>query len=191
MDREKAKHILLEVSHTLNFLDIPHFLIQGTALGAYRDKGFTPTEQDIDIGILHSDFKYQTILNEFLLCRYDVEIFTSPLNIPRTIVLWKDCIHVDLVGFIKHKDKRFTANPIRKWTVDDPYAIVHDAELLENYEEIELFGRVFLVPSPIETYLEREYGPDWRTPRVDHVSRAIIKNYLEDNDLYDRRRVLE
>lgn len=174
MDHQKAQQVLLDTAAILDYLDVPYFLIQGTALGAYRDKGFTPTERDIDIGILFENFKPLALIKEFLLSGYDIEAFANPI---RTVVLWKDCIHIDLVGFLSHGDKRYTYGPKREW-IKESYALVHDAELLETYEHVELFGKRFFVPSPIETYLEREYG-DWKTPREDHVSRTRVYGFVE------------
>jgi len=55
MNKENGKKLLLEFANWLDEFEIPFFLIQGTALGAYRDKEFTPTEQDIDLGYLVED----------------------------------------------------------------------------------------------------------------------------------------
>ena len=49
---ENGRRLLLETADILDELGIRFFLIQGTALGAYRDHGFTPTEADIDFGVL-------------------------------------------------------------------------------------------------------------------------------------------
>lgn len=62
-------------------LDINYFLISGNLLGAYRNKGFIPWDDDIDIGMLRQDFN-KTI--EYLRKNYkevDVsKIFYSKRN---------------------------------------------------------------------------------------------------------------
>jgi hypothetical protein len=200
MNHDVGRQCLLEVAYILDDIrllynikmpyELPYFLMQGTALGAYRDKGFVPTERDIDIGILQEHLQpiAPTLLAIMLSKGFDVECFTMPFNRPRTIVGFKQyrsdidgkmyVAKVDIVGMTRWKDKRFTATPVRSY-IDQPYCLVHDAEILENTIHITLFGRSFYIPSNIEVYLEREYGTDWRTPTDDHVSRTREYNYIE------------
>jgi len=187
MDRNAAKGFLLLLGEVLDDCRIPFFLVQGTALGAYRDKGFTPTERDIDIGVLFEDFDSYTIINELIHEQHggvevNTEYRSNRSNWCHTIVTRlanRDC-KADIVSFAKYGEERYCQSPI---DVKPPYCIVHEASILENYEQVEMFGRVWHVPSPIETYLEREYGPNWRTPREDHISRTRVYNYLKDRGL--------
>ena len=174
MDKLKGKELLLEISSVLDMCNLPFFLIQGTALGAYRDSGFVPAEKDIDLGILQEDLtSYQAIsvVSAIIKKRRDVEVFVQPLGYPHTIVVWGDNCKLDLVAFSKKDEKRFTPQPLRPW-IKQHYCIVHDAVLLETYQRVEMFGWSWKVPSPIETYLELEYGPGWKVPKDDHVSRT-------------------
>ena len=57
MNKEEGRERLLELGEILDRVEVSYFLILGTALGAYRDKGFVPTERDIDIGFLYEDFQ--------------------------------------------------------------------------------------------------------------------------------------
>lgn len=185
MNRRNARALLLHVAELLDRQAIPFFLMQGTALGAYRDQDFTPTEKDIDLGVLQEHFDRSRILpleSALHRCGYDTEVFAAPFYAPRTMVIWGDDAKLDLVGFTRWKDRRFTATPVRPW-ITEPYCLVHRADQLEQYEEVKLFSRAFNVPCPIETYLQLEYGPDWRTPADDHVSRTRVYNFLEEEDV--------
>lgn len=193
MNHENGKKLLLELVSLLKGVDygvnsLPYFLIQGTALGAYRDKGFVPTEKDIDIGVLQEEFtkplpgeygrnRAETLANLLILSGFDIEVFVQPFTEIKTIVAYKYGCKADIVGQTRWKDKRFTSTPVRHW-VPKPYCIVHDAAMLENYETVEMFDIPFLVPSPIEQYLELEYGSEWRTPKDDHVSRTRIYDFI-------------
>lgn len=182
-DRELGMQFLLFLGDCLDRASVPFFLIQGTALGAHRDGGFTPTEKDIDIGVLYPYFSVGRILKEVCYWRgVEVNTFyrTRMDGLCHTIVVKYGSIKADLVSFQLNGDKRYAQSPS---DVKPPYCIVHDKELLENYQTVEMFGRKWNVPSPIETYLEREYGPDWRTSREDHISRTRIYNYLQENGL--------
>lgn len=181
MDHDKGRKLINVLADCLNYCSLPYFAIQGTALGMYRDKGFTPTEKDIDLGFLleNLDSGRLAVLIKLLTSNgLDIELFVRPFNRVRTIVVWGDNAHADIVGFGKHKDKRYTAIPDRPW-IKEPYCIVHPAHIMENYQQVQCFGRTWNVPSPIEGYLEGEYGSGWRTPKDDSVSRRRVYNYLK------------
>jgi hypothetical protein len=180
MDHDKGRVFLLEVSEILDNLGIPYFLLQGTALGAYRDRGFTPTERDIDLGILIEHFKAGEICKALIEANYAVETRDrhSPFSFAHTIVVYKDGIKADLVGLHLWNGFRFTNTPDNPTEILEPYCIVHTHSLLEKYQPVTVFGKHFWVPSPIEDYLRLEYGPDWRTPKEDHESRTRIYGFL-------------
>lgn len=184
MNKEAGRACLFELADILEVLNIPFFLMQGTALGAHRDKGFVPAEKDIDLGILqeHLTPRSHELLNSLIAHGFDTETFSEPFDQIRTLVAFKYNAKTDLVGMTRWKDYRFTATPVRPWVMDH-YALVHDAKIIETQEPIEMFGRTFMVPSPIETYLEREYGPGWRTPADDHVSRTRVQDFLTKENI--------
>lgn len=177
MDHEAGRCCLLGLANALEAVGVEYFLIQGTALGAVRDGGFTPTEQDIDLGVLYEEFRADLLLEELGRRGFAVECVTAPFTRVRTIVARRDGAKADIVSFARWGERRFAATPVLDWIIR-PYAIVHEAALLERRQEVEMFGRRFQIPSPVETYLEREYGLDWRIPAEDHVSRARVYDFL-------------
>jgi phosphorylcholine metabolism protein LicD len=183
MDHECGERLILAIANILDSLRVPYFLIQGTALGAYRDQGFTPTEKDIDIGFLQENMSSYTALSLVSLVtntlHLDVEVFVKPMTVSRTFVIWGDGAKLDLVGFSKKNNQRYTIIPVRPW-ITEPYALVHEATILETYEKVSVWGREWDVPSPIETYLKREYGNQWLVPVEDHVSRTRVYGSYED-----------
>lgn len=185
MNHVAGSHCLVELDDVLRELAVPYFLMQGTALGAYRDQGFTPTEQDIDLGFLYEHLagKIPALAAALLSRGFDVEQFVMPFTRVRTLVVFKEyaghVVHADLVGMIPWRGWRFTCPPLRDWA-EKPYALVHERAALESYQPtVELWGRVFNLPADIDRYLLTEYGADWRTPREDSVSRTRVYNFVD------------
>lgn len=186
MDKQEGRVRLLEVAAILDSLQVPFFLMQGTALGAYRDKGFVPHERDIDFGVLweHLRGRQDEITHALWKSCYHVRQIIEPFTVCRTIVADIAKVKVDIVGFPVWQDKRFAATPIDRRSVGrKPYAILHDRAMLETWETVELFDRTFNVPSPIEKYLESEYGEGWNTPQDDHISRGREYRFIESKGL--------
>ena len=185
MNHVAGSRCLLELDEILGHLGIPYFLLQGTALGAYRDKGFVANEKDIDLGILYEDFLpcVNLLMKTLMSEGFDIEAFTMPFTRVKTLVVFKEynghVVHADLVGMVKWKDLRFTSAPVRDY-IEEPYCIVHKAEQLEKYEEsIVLWGRRFKLPYDVQYYLFCEYGPRWMEPRDDHLSRTRVYNFIK------------
>jgi len=187
MDKEKGKKLLLEFTEILDYFGIPHFLIQGTALGAYRDNGFTPTEKDIDIGYLIEDLGeglIKRLCRRLMRQKYQIKTFSRPFTKIRMMNATKSGCRIDLTGFMKWEDKRFASR------IDDErklieVSIVHHHSMLEEYRKIELFGKEFNIPEQIETYLELTYG-DWKVPSEDHAlmeSSVCIRKFIKNNNI--------
>ena len=179
-DRTLAKEFLFRLDDALNSVGLPHFLVGGTALGAWRDHDFTPTERDIDIGVLLSLPKMVEYAAVALL-RSGIEVTTWDRHmangLPHTVVAQWRGLHADIVGWRQSPDGRMFAQAPSN--VEPHYCIVHEPQIIKAWKRVEMFGRFFNVSSDIEMYLECEYGPDWRTPKDDHVSRTRVYNFLQ------------
>lgn len=188
MDKEVGESVLLNFADILDLSGIPFFLIQGTALGAYRDRGFTPTEQDIDIGVLFEDFSQDKLMNLFstlLVFDYEIQTFHSPFTRTRLLTAKKYGCRIDIAAYMKWEGKRFATRAKDNRNLPE-FSIVHDASMFEECIWIKMFGRIFNVPYPIEEYLELTYGKDWRTPNENHAlmeSSVCIRNFVKDNNI--------
>lgn len=180
MDHKMGELILCETKMCLDIAcyDLPYYIIQGTVLGAYRDKGFCPDERDIDFGMMFEDFYkiMPRLVYELSRRDYTVRTVAAPFTLPRLLKAEKRGVHVDIVSFVKWKESRFCHNTDPR---TKPYSVVYHQDLFDYYEKIELFGLEFKAPGPIETYLEGEYGEDWRTPAEDSVSRTRVYRHRE------------
>ena len=178
MNKEEGRERLLELGEILDRVEVSYFLILGTALGAYRDKGFVPTERDIDIGFLYEDFqeRLQPMISFLQEAQWSVRLESKPFDRTRVLFAEKNGVKADLVSYVKYKDKRFCHNTDPSLT----YAIVHDAELLEQRELVSMFDRFWDVPSPCDVYLGLEYGThDWKEARDTHLSKTRVANFLD------------
>lgn len=185
LNHEAGRDCLLELDDVLQGVGCPYFLMQGTALGAYRDGGFTPTEKDIDLGILYEHLAPRVPQLVTGLCSrgFDIELISMPFTRVRTLVAFKayrgHVVKADIVGVVKWKGLRFNHTLLRDWT-ERPYALVHAATLVEKWRKTAvLWGREFNIPEDIETYLACEYGVGWRVPADDHISRTRMYNFVE------------
>ena len=175
------KELLLQLGDILDELKTPHFLIQGTALGAHREGKIIEWDRDIDIGILIEHFACNAGEIIKRLVQKNVAVETrgrhSPFKFCHTIVAYTDQGKADLVGFHRWEDERFTSSPVDPVHVLHPHCYVHPAEQFENYEMVTMYDRVWNVPHPVEEYLRCEYGTNWRKPnKKDYAGKSKTSN---------------
>jgi len=182
MDHGHAQQFIVPIVQALQAADIEFFLIQGTALGAYRDGGFAPKDRDIDFGMLYENFAKDV----HKICRimvdqhFEIRTVNRPFTRPRVLNAVRKSVKIDFVSYIPWKDKRFCTSTYL------PYSVVHEGAILEPpYKLVEWFGETVQVPRDIEEYLKLEYD-DWKTPREDSLSRTRVDNFRKDNEIDDK-----
>lgn len=178
MNKEVAKRNLFDVTDALEALGVKTFLLCGTALGAYRDKDFCRLDSDTDIGFLYEDMAacHGAVQASLETLGFTVRVVGNNPGYPRAYSAYRDGEHIDIVGFSKNGCERYVFNSKRT------YALVYSAYLLEHPVPIEFLGKMFCIPSPVDTYLWREYG-DYMTESNDHVSRTRVKGYNPEQSL--------
>ena len=134
---EKLREILEEIKIELDNKHIDFCLMDGTALGAYRQGRLIDRDDDVDICIHKHNFDnfVENVLpllrkKGYKICRYINEkndVFVG---------LVRNNIKVDI--FFRDKSGMF-----------------------EEFEDVKLYDVDYKMPSPAENYLEYRYGENW------------------------------
>jgi hypothetical protein len=158
------KHYLEPVRKIVEITEGKCFLIYGTLLGAIRDKGFIPWDNDVDLGILEEDWKdeYLTALKKtFIVKDYkwvtDEVVDKSKIgNTSHLSILSPDHICFDI--FTKGKDGH------RYYSAKDEKLIVRFPEkFVKPLKTIDFYDMKVQIPENAEEFLEWNYG-DWKVP---------------------------
>lgn len=172
MNKLVAKETLFAVADALDSLNIPFFLICGTALGAFRDHDFCRLDSDIDLGVLCEDIegREDELLKTCTAFGLSARWIENGDPLHRAFSVKRPGVHADIVGFRKAGSERYIRDSHRR------YALVYSSYLLENARPIEFLGRTFRIPNPPETYLRREYG-EYEVESDTHVSLTRVYGY--------------
>ena len=155
--KDQAVQNLNDIKSILDELKITFWLDGGTCLGAYRDKDFCDGDED-DIDICCWD-NHLYLMDE-IIRRAEEKGFKLEHRWELEIALRRGENKIDLFFNRKNKGEAYThlydGDRIAKYVVIPIY-------FYEKLEPIIFYGIEFLVPSPIEDYLQLKYG-DWKTP---------------------------
>jgi len=165
-DPVAAKMVLIEAKQILDKLGIVFFLRQGTCLGAIRDHGFIPWDDDLDLGSVFG-------LHGF-----------SEKSVDRVVAAFREN---GFFATVEHHDQYIYVPMIKSavrvnWTcyriLDD--SILHypgvrlPVRLFTNLKEIEFLEKKFNVPNPPEEYLLLKYGEEWVTPKKTGFEKDVL-----------------
>lgn len=164
MNRDDANKALQMTCDVLDMFGHTYWIDSGTVLSAYRDKDINIYDHDIDIRTIREEWS-EDEMPELIKALWSI----GYSKIADTGVAWEQLLafHIgDILLDFKfcHRDDKH----IWYTCFGDSSFVIHlyDRKFIDNLEKIELFGREYHCPGPVEEYIETHYGPDWRDFKV-------------------------
>ena len=181
MDAIAASERLRDIKRILDQLGVVFFIAYGTCLGAIREGGFIPWDDEMDLGsvIGLNGLDEETIdrgIAAFKENGYYVHVNRTSRHIGVSVV--KSSIRAD-----------WTCHRIIGDSVFQYPGVRTPLELFTQLKEIDFIGEKFLVPNPPEKYLETKYGPNWATPKGPGFEEEVVGKIPDGDILTPRQRL--
>lgn len=167
LDIEITKKTLEAVADILEDLKIKYYLDSGTLLGAYRDQSLIKYDHDIDIRIMPDSFP-ESEMGNLVHRLWDAGFYVITHNYGKRaelICVNRDKVMLDLKFAFRDKQYQWIYCWEEPYSIKAPRVHVYPRKFFRHMGEIELYGRKYPCPEPIEEYLAHHYG-DWRAFKV-------------------------
>lgn len=164
---EEDGQLILETTKKLfDEIGLEFYLAYGTLLGAVRDKGIIPGDEDVDVMV-----KDETTLYNNLPTLYE-----KGLKVVRVVRSGMYSFRINERCYIDV----YIIRPLRHslWSIYC-YAVNYHAQpkrFFDKIQEISFLGGVYKCPHDPEQLLTWLYG-DWRTPTQSHYSHEDVTSY--------------
>ncbi len=163
LDITQANIYLKATAEVLEKHEALYYLDSGTLLGAYRDKAFIPYDHDIDIRVLPKQIpeeRMPDLIKDLWSIGYQV-ILQNIGTRAELICLGKENLMLDLKFAFQDESLLWIYCWEQPHEAAEPRVHAYPRKFFDKLGEIELGGRKYPAPHPIEEYLEYHYG-EWR-----------------------------
>lgn len=175
IDIDNAAKALKEIKQILDGFGVTFFLMGGTCLGAIRDNGIIPWDDDVDIG---SVIGLHGITEESL--EEIVATFRSNGFLTRV-----DCYgpnpYLPLVKYSTYVS--WTCFPIVDGHIVQFPFLKTPLSFFTDLKEITFLDEKFYVPNPPEEFIRLKYGDDWRLPKKSGLFENDVLNQVMTNPM--------
>lgn len=173
---EKDQRItdLLSVKRIFEKYDVFFWLEYGAILGAIRDGGFIPWDNDLDIAIWGGDaYKLRKARKELKKAGLKIIFFRNN----HYIIINEDYkpgdFFFDIYVYTLSSCGSFIEHP--KYPKGGGKKIRLPSHFYDSFSPISFFNEEYNAPSDVEQYLRFLYGDDWETPIKYHEGDSIPK----------------
>lgn len=161
---------------------ITYYTWAGTLLGVIRENGFIKYDDDLDYGIrINSEEDWITLKNALEKNKFKLLKYYTVNNQIRELTFCYKSIHVDFFReTINENNKSYLEAFYRireKHYNNREYSIIRiNIQPADTFKEIIINDSHFFVPDNYESYLEANYGKEWRIPNKDKSNQDMFGN---------------
>lgn len=166
MDLADAELLLREAKSIFDAHEITFFLRQGTCLGAVRDGALIPWDDDLDLGSIIGRHGLTADRIEPVAAAFranDCHVEVAHEGLYTSVRIFKYRIRID-----------WQCYRVLQGTIAHYPGVPFPARLFDELAELPFLDETYLVPSPVEEYLELKYGADWVTPKQAGYEKDVL-----------------